>query len=103
MAKTKSSSGAEISVINTRNETELGTCQIIFIPANATGQVSKLVERYASQPILIVTEEADLTKKGAGISFKLSSDKKLRFQINEEVIRTKGLKVSGSLTSLAEK
>ena len=102
MAKVKSTVGAEISVINTKNDSELGSCQIIFVPSNNTHLAAKLIERFGSQPILIITEEADLTRKGACISFKEVSGK-LRFQINEEATKSRGLKVSRSLTALSEK
>lgn len=102
MAKAKSTGTSEISVINSKNENELGSCQIIFVPFNTTHLAAKLIERFGSQPILIITEEPDLTRKGAGVSFKQVSGK-LRFQINEEAIKSKGLKVSSSLLVLAEK
>src|SRR5688572_20747296 len=68
MARTKSTAGVEISVINTKNEVELGSCQIVFIPSGSTHLADKLIERFSSQPILIITEDADLTKKGASVS-----------------------------------
>jgi hypothetical protein len=102
MAKAKSSDDLEISVINTKNEMELAECQIVFIPSNNTAYAAELIESFSSKPILIVTEEGDFAKKGACVSFKVIAGK-LRFQINEQVIRSKGLKVSSSLTALAEK
>ena len=102
MAQAKSTAGSEIKIVSTRNETELGTCQIIFIPSNSTSLSGKLIEHFSTAPVLIVTEEADLTRAGASISFKMVSGK-LRFQINEEVIKSKGMKISSSLVSLAEK
>jgi YfiR/HmsC-like len=102
MAKAKSTGSAEIDVVNTKNEIELGSCQIIFVPSNNTHLAAKLIERFSSQPILIITEDPDLTRKGASVSFKLVSGK-LRFQINEEAIKSRGLKVSNSLITLAEK
>jgi hypothetical protein len=102
MANAKSSGDFEISVINSKDETELSACQIIFVPANNTQLAAKLIESFSSKPILVVTEAGDFTKKGACVSFKVVGGK-LRFQLNEEVIKSKGLKVSGSLTALAEK
>lgn len=102
MANLKSSDDFKISVINSKDESELGTCQIIFIPSNNTTLAANLIESFSSKPILIVTEAGDFAKKGACVSFKIV-DGKLRFQLNEEVIKSKGLKVSGSLTALAEK
>jgi hypothetical protein len=102
MAKAKSTGAVVFSVINTKNEAELGDCQVVFIPENNTALAAKLIESFKGRPILVITEEADFTKKGASVSFKIVSGK-LRFQINEEAIKSNGLKVSGSLTALAEK
>ncbi|WP_276371097.1 YfiR family protein [Chryseolinea sp. H1M3-3] len=102
VAKAKSSAGVEINVINSLNESDLGSCQIIFVPVNNTKLADQLIENFNNRPILIVTEEADFTQKGACVSFKIVSGK-LRFQINEEAIKSRGLKVSGALSSLAEK
>jgi YfiR/HmsC-like len=102
MAKAKSTDAAEISIVNTRNENELSTCQIIFIPENNSAKTAALIQRFGEQPILIVTEESDMIEKGASISFKIA-DGKLRFQVNEKTIKAKGLKVSRTLVSLSEK
>lgn len=102
MAKAKSTSGSEISVVNSRADSELSKCQIIFIPLNNSAMASRLIEQFGDKPILIVTEQSDLVKKGASISFKINEGK-LRFQVNEEVIKSKGMKVSSTLTSLADK
>ena len=103
MAKVKSNSDLEINVVNTTNEGELGTCQIVLIPSSTnSGATSKLIESFNSRPVLVITEQENLTKKGASISFKII-DGKLRFQINEEVIKTKGLKMASALSSMAEK
>jgi hypothetical protein len=102
MAKAKSTSAAPIIVTNTKSETELEDCQIIFIPSNSSQLTARLIERFSALPILIVTEDADMIRKGAGVSFKVATDK-LRFQINEETLKAKGLKVASSLVTLSEK
>jgi hypothetical protein len=102
MAKTKSTGGVEISIVNTREISSLSSCQIIFIPSNTTDLADELIERFNANPILIVTQDADLTKKGASVSFKVVASK-LRFQLNEENIKSKGLKVANALSVLAEK
>jgi hypothetical protein len=88
--------------VNSRNDNELSTCQIIFIPENSSAKAAALIQRLGDQPILIVTEESNMVDKGASISFKIA-DGKLRFQVNEKTIKAKGLKVSSTLVSLSEK
>ena len=102
MAKVKSNSTLAIEVVNSKSEADLSKCHIVFVPSNSTYMAPKLIETFNAQPILVVTEDADLTKKGACVSFKVV-DNKLRFQINEDAIKTSGLKLSSAITSLAER
>ncbi len=101
MAKNKSTSTTQLSVVNSKDESVLSECQIIFVPYTSSQLASRLIERFRSQPILIITEESDMTEKGADMSFKITSDK-LRFQMNKEILKAKGLKVASSLATLAE-
>jgi hypothetical protein len=103
LVKTKSSAaGITYTIKNTKDEAELKECQIVFIPSNSSHLAPKLITALAAQPILVITEDPDFTKSGASISFKIVSEK-IRFQLNEETFKTKGLKVSGTLVSLSDK
>lgn len=102
MAKTKSTPTREIVVQNISEENDLLSFQVIFVPANRSSVLPKLAEKLKSKPIVIVTEEPDLISKGASVSFKTVSDK-IRFQLNNEMMRSAGLKVSGALEALAIK
>lgn len=102
IAKTRGSSAQQMVVHNTEDETVLAQCQIIFIPANKSSIVSKLITDFSNKEILVVTEEADFIKKGAAFSFKIV-DSKIRFQVNEKVINSHGLKISSALLSMADK
>lgn len=102
MAKAKSSPNRKISVKQASQEAEIMNAQMIFVPANSTSAFLKTVDKLRSKPIVVVTEEADLTEKGAAMSFKKVSDK-MRFQINNEILKSSGVKVSGTLDALALK
>jgi YfiR/HmsC-like len=90
----------KMQVKNIKITDDLNTCSVIFVPANSNNQLTRLLEKTNGKPVLVVTENADMTKKGACISFKLVQDK-LKFQLNQEAIKASGLKISSSLTSLA--
>ena len=96
----KFGSNAKTQVKNFKNLDNIDACQIIFIPSSARSQLSKVIERAKGKPVLIVTEDADMIKRGASISFKIVSEK-LKFQMNSDAIKGSGLKVASSLTSLA--
>lgn len=102
MAKLKSSSTMEIAILNTLDESQLSKCQIIFVTALNKDLALKLAKKLEDKPIMIVTEDSDLTQKGATFSFKVIEGK-LRFQVNNESAKQKGLKISNSLLSMAEK
>lgn len=102
MAKAKSTPSRQITVKQVSDEAGLMNAQMIFVPANSTNAFLKMVDKLRSKPIVVVTEEADMTEKGASMSFKKVSDK-MRFQINNEILKSAGVKVSGTLDALALK
>ena len=100
MAKAKSTATREITVANVSDEVGLLNAHMIFVPINSSAAFLKLSEKLKSKPIVVVTEESNLTLKGASMSFKTVSDK-IRFQLNNSVMKSAGLKVSGALEALA--
>ncbi len=96
----KFGSNVKTQVKNFKNIENIDVCQIIFIPSSSRSQLNKIIEKVKGKPVLIVTEDADMIKKGASISFKVVSEK-LKFQMNADAIKVSGLKVASSLTSLA--
>lgn len=102
MAKAKSTPAREITVQNISDEEGILKFHVIFIPANSSSVLPKLAQKLKSKPIVVITEEPDLTSKGASVSFKTVSEK-VRFQLNNEMMKSAGLKVSGTLEALAIK
>jgi hypothetical protein len=94
--------GSAMQVKNLKKNDDFSTCSLVFIPSNSSGQLDKVLDQVKNKPVLVVTESAGLTQKGASISFKLV-DNKMKFQINESAIKSVGLKVSSSLVTLAVK
>ena len=54
----------------------------------------------ASMPVLIVTDKPGMAKKGAIINFT-GEGEKIRFELNMNMAKERGLMVAGSLASLA--
>jgi len=80
---------------------EVATCDVIYIPQSHSSTFNKVMEYAKSKSILIVTEETDFVKKGAGISFLQEADK-LEFVVNKHALDVKGLKVSTLLLTLGK-
>jgi hypothetical protein len=95
-----SSSAGKVQVKNLKNADEAGNCQVVFVPSTSRGHLARVLELVKGKNILVITEDQDMIRKGAGISFKVVNDK-MKFQINQDAIKSSGLKVSGSLLALA--
>ncbi|MCX6292222.1 MAG: YfiR family protein [Bacteroidetes bacterium] len=100
-ATTGKKSGNATIVVRVVNSTdELESCQMLFIPSEKENELMQLSKIAASKHILLITEGKNTLQKGAAINL-VHVDGKLKFEINESVIKKSGLKVSSQLLSLA--
>ena len=100
MAKAKSTPAQQI-IIKKITTSELNSCHMIYLatgtPASSLTEISAQLKQ---KPVVVITDQENLTQKGAFISFKLLENK-LKFQINKDAFDRCGLKVSGALVSMA--
>jgi len=80
---------------------EAGTCDVVFVPEHQNPMLSAILENTYKKSILIVTETAGLTKKGAGIGF-LKEKNKLGFVVNKSSLDGRSLKVSNAVLNLSK-
>jgi hypothetical protein len=76
------------------------TYQVIFIPKSQSQRLEELARKYAGKGVLIVSEECKRSERGATINL-ITSDNKVRFELNQSSARNAGLKVSNTLINLA--
>lgn len=74
----------------------IGDCHILFIPETCTIPIENILIKFASKPVLIVTEKAGYGKKGAHINF-LVSENRLRFEINLKALKSSDITISSQL------
>ena len=93
--------GTRSIVIKTFTEaSEIETCHILFVAEDKCGKLSEAKAKLAGAPTLFVTDKSGMAKKGAGINFFMK-DGKLKFELNEKEVESKGLKVGDALKKLA--
>ena len=92
--------GAEIIVKQFSSAEEVKDCHILYVSKSASSKLSEVISRTSDQPVLIVTDTPGMAKKGSVINF-IEDDGKIKFELNQSYAESRGLKVSGSLTSLA--
>lgn len=80
---------------------EMRACHILFIQMVKKDQTRQIMSALKNKSILTVCEGDGFMQQGGAIRF-ITVNKKIRFQINPEVAKTRGLHISSKLLSLAE-
>lgn len=81
----------------------LSKCHIVYIPVSKSTELAAVIAKIGNASTLIVTEQAGLTAKGAGISFVRDNENGLnvlRYQYNEANITKQKIKVGSGLKEL---
>jgi hypothetical protein len=100
MAASKKVNGMPIEIKQFKSVSEITGCHILYVSASASGKIDQITTITQDQSVLIVTDKPGLAKKGAAINF-VEVDGKIKFELNQQNAKSRGLKISGSLASLA--
>jgi len=93
--------GKKVAVMQTEDIQNIGDPQIIYLSDGKSGQLAELQKVYAGKPVMIIAEREGLFKKGASFSFVVLDNNTLRFDINRKESESHQIKISQSLSSLA--
>jgi hypothetical protein len=75
-------------------------CQILFISSSEKDHFDKIIAGLQNTSVLTVSEDAHFIAAGGMINFVIESNK-IHFQIDNDVAKKAGLKISSKLLSLA--
>lgn len=100
MAQSKQVNGKKIQVKHLSSVDETAGCHILYIAPEESGKIDKVLSGTDGETVLIITNSPGMVKKGAAINF-VEVDGKIKFELNESNAESKGLRVAGSLVSLA--
>lgn len=100
MAQVKKVGDRTIKVTKINSPAEIRKCNLLFISAAKSSQISEVLNKVTTQSILVVTEEPGLGAKGSNVNF-ITKDGKLAFELNQNAASKQGLKVSNELSRLA--
>lgn len=73
---------------------------IIIIAKSQSSKLDECVKKYSGKGVLIVTEEYKNAEHGSTINL-ITTNNKVRFELNQTSARNAGLKVSSTLANLA--
>lgn len=74
-------------------------CQMLFISRSEAAQIADILVQLQPHPILTVSEVDGFAGRGGGINFYLE-DNKVRFEINPDAARQRGIRLNAQLLSL---
>ncbi len=100
MAASRQVNGMPIEIVQFGSVSEITNCHILYVSHSESGAINQILSRTKDQSVLIVGEKPGLAEKGAAINF-VEIDGKIKFELNQQNAEAKGLKISGSLISLA--
>jgi hypothetical protein len=100
MAQAKKVGDRAIKVTKINSPSEIRKCNILFVPAGKSSQLTDVVSKVSSQSILVITEEPGSGAKGSNINF-IMKEGKLAFELNQSAVGKQNLKVANELSRLA--
>jgi hypothetical protein len=74
-------------------------CQILFIPAYKSKNLPAVLNKFPTEPTLIVSNKMDFARQGGGINFLLK-DGKLKYEINCKSIEKRGMRISSNVKGM---
>lgn len=102
ISKEKKVGSSPISLIEWNGPNDIGNCNVLFVPASQKSNLSTIINKVGSKPVLIVTESSGTIESGADICFQ-KNEGKIQFELNKTNLKKKGLAVSADLERLASK
>src|SRR5690554_3316110 len=93
--------GHPLSIHRFKPGEEINDCHILFINFSDANQAGKVIEHIHGKGILTVSDMPGFLETGGMIQF-ITTNKRIRFQINPEASESAGLKISSKLLRLAE-
>ena len=99
ITKTKKVGLQDIVVKKTNSLQKISGSHILFLSQGKSALLNEVLDLTTGLPIIIVTDNPGMAKKGADINF-ITIDGKQRFEINEQSMSDRGLKMSAELTNL---
>lgn len=97
----KNINGLTVKVDVVENVSEIQSPHIVFIADGKSGSMNDVVKATDGKSVLIIAEREGLYKKGASFSFVLMDNNTLRYDINNNELEKRHIRISKNLASLA--
>ena len=99
VAQTKDVNGKKMVVTQQDDVSKLAEAQILYVSDGKSGSLADAIKKFEGKPVMIISEREGLFKRGAGLSFIVSEDGKLRLDINKTDLEKRQVRISQSVMS----
>lgn len=96
----KRAGNQSITIVNFDDVQNIEKCHILFIGSGMEKKFDEIYSKTNGFNTLVISEKTNLVEEGAAISFTVV-DGKLKYYLNTDNAKRKGLKVSSSLENMA--
>ena len=97
----KNVNGHVVKITQVDDVALLGQPHIVYLADGKSNALDDIIKATQGKAVMVITEREGLFKKGAGFSFVIMENSTLRFDINNTELEKRQIKVSKSLSSLA--
>lgn len=81
---------------------ELQNPQILFISSSEKKEISDILERTSTQPVLTISEASGLCEKGVILNFYTTTEGTIHFEINQNALKNSGIEMDVYLLEYAK-
>lgn len=97
----KSVNGHVLKVTQTDDLSALQKASVIYLADSKSSSLDEVLKATEGKPVMIICEREGLFRKGAGLSFVVTDNNTLRFDVNNGELEKRQIKISKNLTALA--
>jgi hypothetical protein len=97
----KTVNGHTLKITQTDDIQSLQKASVIYLADNKSSSLDEIMRATEGKPVMIICEREGLFRRGAGLSFVVTDNNTLRFDVNNGELEKRQIKISKSLTALA--
>ena len=97
----KTVNGHTLKITQSDDISTLQKANVIYLADSKSSALDDVLKATEGRPVMIICEREGLFRKGAGLSFVITDNNTLRFDVNNGELEKRQIKISKSLTALA--
>ena len=97
----KNVNGHTLKITQSDDLSVLQKASVVYLADGKSSSLDEVLKATEGKPVMIICEREGLFRKGAGLSFVVTDNNTLRFDVNNGELEKRQIKISKSLTALA--